>query len=104
MHGTIHVYIDAMHPCMCNNSSMYLELHTFANGTIHVCTWKYTYVLTMLMRVRRNKQLKTTASKQINKIEHTSTMDAGVTFPIKCLCKEQRVLTHFTTWMTLKKV
>lgn len=69
MHGTIHVYIDAMHPCMCNNSSMYLELHTFANGTIHVCTWKYTYVLTMLMRVRRNKQLKTTASKQINKID-----------------------------------
>lgn len=69
MHGTIHVYIDAMHPCMCNNSSIYLELHTFANGTIHVCTWKYTYVHTMLMRVRRNKQLKTTASKQINKID-----------------------------------
>lgn len=69
MHGTIHVYIDTMHPCMCNNSSTYLELHTFANGTTHVCTWKYTYVLTILMRDSRTQQLKTTASKQINKID-----------------------------------
>ena len=66
------------------------------HGSTHMFTG------TMLMRVSRNQQLKRTTSKQMNKTDRAYLMDAGITSPIKCLWKEQRVLTHSTTWMTLK--